>query len=590
MPFERQHAPKLEELNQLFKNYRFDSLVSVGALAAIYLAEQINLERKVVVKILPRRYSRNEAFIEAFRNEAKLVAKLNHQHLSLVHDSGLAGEYLYLVMDYVEGESLESVIKKNTLSHVKGAELILKLCSGVRHAHDRGVVHRNIKPSNIILSEGGGLELVDFGLAKQCGYLPIKDSVEDKVTEGFVAPEVIAAGAKVDLRSDIYAIGATLCFIVTGYDPIDLTNLQSERRHLLGPLYSVVVKAIRTDPSHRYENVDQLIEGIYDALGDDDYLKQTQLQLLRSEGVISGEVVRAVDEVETTKHERIVTPKESSNTSKRGIYFCERYHLKECILQASKTMLYKAEDVHMNRIVMLRLFSAENPTEWEEDFNDILSKLSRVEHPNIPKILDGGMYDSGAFIVYGWERGEHLEELIGEELSYENHFSMALQILDALEVAGHYGFNHYALNPFSVMREDRHCMSGRYLLMDVGVSEVLSLLHADNSFLHGVLNEWAAPEQFSGRVEGEKTVLYSFAQMLITLILKGHILAGKSESSIAKMHEDGFKVNLLDYREDLHEDFVNWLHKLSRPDVNQRFVTIRDARKALPKRPKSSRL
>ena len=592
MPFERAHAPEISELNQLFDNYDFKSLIAVGGMGAVYLAEQKSLERSVAVKILPRRYSRNKTFYDAFTNEAKTVAKLNHQNLVAIYDFGLKGEFPFLVMEYAFGQSLEVFIENELIGYKQAAQLILSLCSGVKHAHMRNVVHRDIKPANVILTSEGESKLVDFGIAKQCGYIPFKQGDAIFGTKGFAAPEMTHSPHLIEARSDIYAIGATLCQLVTGYTPDNLIQFGIEKRRLLGPLYPVVFKAIRTAPENRYQNIEALELAIREAL-ESEYtpvLEKQQVSLVIQDEMGQKPLYGDEPQTQSVEQQKELLLSGTTQSEQNDIYLGGRYKLVECLRQGSRSMVYRAEDQHMQRAVKIRLFFNEDQVAWSADFYRILGDLSRVEHPNIPKVLDGGMYDAGAFVVYGWEHGERIQDWLGKDLDYNSYYSLALQVLDALEVASHYGFHHSALNTFSILREERSFMSGRYLLMDVGVSEILDLIHEETSFLHGVRNEWAAPEQFKGAAEGERSTLYAFSQLLITLVIKGHPLVEKSVEEIAEMHRDGFRINMLEYRDDLPKAFIEWLHRLSEPNLEKRFQSLREARKALPPKPRSARI
>ncbi len=592
MPFERSHAPEIEELNELFDGYEFKSLIAIGGMGAVYLAEQKSLERSVAIKILPRRYSRSETFFEAFTNEAKIIAKLNHQNLVAIHDFGVVGELPYLVMEYASGQSLEQHIQEELLGVKEAAQIILKLCFGVRHAHNRDVVHRDIKPANIILTSDGEPKLVDFGIAKQCGYLPYTSGDLIMGTAGFAAPEMTRSPHLIDARSDIFAIGATLCQLLTGYTPDNLIKQEIDKRHLLGPLYPVVFRAIRTDPKMRFASIVELEDAIVEALehAEAKVKEVEEVSLTVTRGVAEKPLYNEETILNTSLAKREALLLGSVDEVDQDVVLAGRYRLFDCLRSGERVMVYRAQDLQMGRPVKLRLFFKSERPDWSVQFLEILADLTRVEHPNIPKILDGGLYEAGAFIVYAWENGERIQDWLDKEMDYESYYAIALQVMDSLEVASHYGFHHYSLNTFSVIREARSFSSGRYFLMDVGVSEVMALTTLDKKALPGVRTEWAAPEQFEGRVEGEKTTIYIFAQLMLTLVLRGHPLVGMELEDIKQSHKDGVKTDIGDYRDDLPGEFVEWLHRIAEPKVEKRFSTLREARKALPLRPSSVRL
>lgn len=588
MPFERKHAPKVKELNSLTQQYAFKALISVGGMGAVYLAKQVSLDRDVAIKVLPSRYSKDKVFLEEFKNEAQIIAKLNHHNLVSIHDFGLMGHFPYLVMEYACGPSLEKFIESELIIYRKAAHIILDLCTGIKHAHQREVVHRDIKPANIILTTDGDVKLVDFGIARKRGYIP--HQMGDKVmgTAGFAAPEVTESPEHIDRRSDVYAIGATICRLVTGHTPDTLIRDAIERRYLLGPLYPIVFQCIRTDPEMRYQSVEDLEAAIRSAL-DAEKLTASGRVLeasLIKEGDGETEAVFTEDSRASSFEEKkaILSSSVESATSTEVI-LAERYKLVSCLAEGSRMTVYKAEDLLMSRDVNVRLFFRNRERKWANDFMTLLGNLSCVEHPNIPKIFDGGLHKVGAFLLYGSLNGDNISKWVEEGISAKQTCNMASQILDALEVSSHYGFNHYTFNSFSIIREDRGLLPSRYLLTDVGVTEVLNLIHDDTSNsgnVPGVCNEWCAPELFFDVPAGEKTTIYIFGQLLISILSGGHPWVGMSIFDIMKKHEAGERIDLSGLKDQLSDEFIDWLSRMSEPKVEDRFASIREARLAIP--------
>lgn len=592
MPFERLHAPEIHELNELFEGYTFKSLLAIGGMGAVYLAIQDCLERPVAVKILPRRYSRDAMFFDEFSNEAKLIARLNHHNLVAIYDFGVKGELPFLVMEYANGQPMDKLIQVELIPYDRAAKILLGLLEGVKHAHKRGIVHRDIKPANIILTIEGDVKLVDFGIAKQCGYIPYEEGDIVMGTAGFAAPEVTLSPDHIDIRSDIYAAGATLCQMITGFTPDDLTEKAMEKRHLLGPLYPVVYKSIRSDANLRYQTVLEFEEALKEALKPLEKQDMDQTQLLKMEVGQTGQTVDLFKNSpkESSEQRRLLLHQQTATAiDQKPVILGGRYTLTDCIRQGSRTMVYLAKDLEMERAVKIRLFFKSDVTIWGEQFLELLAKLLQIEHPNIAKVFDGGLYDAGAFLVYSWDYGQYEDNLLDLGNSYEAYYTLAYQILDALEVASHYGFYHHALNTLSVIRDDQD-QGSDYMLMDVGVSEILQLIHDDKSTPPGVRHEWAAPEQFENNLQGEKSTVYGFSQLLLSVILKGHPLAEMSLEGIKKIYQEGFKWRVRDYKDDLPDAFCDWLDKLSEPALEDRFISIRAARKGMPEIPEAIRV
>ena len=202
-------------------SYKFESLLGVGAVAEVYLAIQEKLDRKVAIKILKPYLLENKITIARFEREAKTAAKLSHSNIIRIFDTGKDGDYHYIVMEYLE-ESLKDRMKLNP--HGKMAPgmalaIIGEIFKALDYAHFKGVLHRDIKPGNIMFRQDNNLVLVDFGIA---GVFDSPDQLTKSGvilgTVDYMSPEQCKS-QKVDGRSDIYSLGAVLFEMITGEKP-----------------------------------------------------------------------------------------------------------------------------------------------------------------------------------------------------------------------------------------------------------------------------------------------------------------------------------------------------------------------------------
>lgn len=259
-----------------------------GGQGVVYTATQVSTQRRVAIKVLHGGNGASARRVQRFRREAELVAKLNHPHIVKVYDSGLTPEGgAYLVMEYVEGASLAEVVKRGEYplgrEGVRGmVELVVKIAGAVEYAHQRAVIHRDLKPGNIVLGEGGEPRVLDFGLAKSFGGT---GEEAELTTEGqFVgslqwsAPEQLGGEHVADVRSDVYALGLILYAVVKGAPPYELKgdlgamvamlgsaearSLSESAPSVDGDLAAVCATALAREPERRYQSVREFGEDL----------------------------------------------------------------------------------------------------------------------------------------------------------------------------------------------------------------------------------------------------------------------------------------------------------------------------------------
>jgi len=283
LSFDRSQAPELEELSVILPAYEFKKLVAVGGMGAIYHAVQLSLDREVAIKILPKHFGQDPGFCQMFNEEARAMGKLNHKNLLSVFDFGNEKGYYYIVMEYVDGSSLHDAVGGRPVEDVQCAEIVRAVCDGLGHAHDAGILHRDIKPPNILLTMDCVPKVADFGLARDTSFFDQNEVVWG--TLGFTAPEVVANRRAVDATSDIYSLGAVLYFLLTARIPKEKRIPASLRVQSAIELDYIIDKAMHTDPAMRYASCAELKEDIELTL---EYLK-----VLKNQGMGQGEVITA---------------------------------------------------------------------------------------------------------------------------------------------------------------------------------------------------------------------------------------------------------------------------------------------------------
>ena len=254
-------APELEEVARLFPNYTVHSLIACGGMGAVYEATQTSLDRRVAIKILPREFSADEAFREGFEAEAKAMAKLNHPNLIGVYDFGDVDGMLFIVMEFVAGNSLFASSDGNQIEPSAAISIITAVCSGLTDAHNNGILHRDIKPSNILLDHNANPKIGDFGLARALER-EIQEGEQIFGTPGYTAPEVLEPPFTIDQRADIFSVGVMLHELLTGALPDADRRSASQICGCSFRLDPVIRKATHPDPNQRYKSCEEMAEAL----------------------------------------------------------------------------------------------------------------------------------------------------------------------------------------------------------------------------------------------------------------------------------------------------------------------------------------
>jgi serine/threonine protein kinase len=251
--------------------------LGAGAMAVVYKARQLSLDRIVAIKVLPKRFTENKEYVERFYKEGKAAAKLNHANIVQAIDVGEAGGYHYFVMEYVEGKTLyDDLSAGKVYGELEAINVIIQVAEALRHAHSVGLIHRDVKPKNIMINKEGIVKLADMGLARQTTDFEAAKMEKGKAygTPYYISPEQIRGEIDVDERADIYGLGATFYHLVTGRvpfmadDPMDVMrkHLKDELippDHLNTSLSSGVSEVIEVmmakNKKDRYSSVDELL-------------------------------------------------------------------------------------------------------------------------------------------------------------------------------------------------------------------------------------------------------------------------------------------------------------------------------------------
>ncbi|HJZ68426.1 MAG TPA: tetratricopeptide repeat protein [Blastocatellia bacterium] len=274
-------------VSQQLSHYRIIGKLGVGGMGEVFLAEDMKLERKVAIKMLPAKSLTDGHAKKRLFREAKAAATLDHPNICAIHEVSEEGDSLFIVMQYVDGATLSKKIKDNPLSPAEVVDIGIQVAGALVEAHSHGIIHRDVKPQNVIITPRGQVKVLDFGLAKQvrgAETLDVEARTESRLTEegqvvgtaGYMSPEQLR-GENIDARSDLFSLGVTLYECATGKPAfsgnsvIEISSqvLQVEpqrpsrvNQDVPRGLEEIILKAMAKDIQTRYQSADALLEDL----------------------------------------------------------------------------------------------------------------------------------------------------------------------------------------------------------------------------------------------------------------------------------------------------------------------------------------
>ena len=259
-------------------NYKTVSFIGAGAMGGVFKGWDIALERTVALKVISYKLAAQKVFRELFIKEARFVSKLDHPNIAHIYYTGDVNQILYFALEFVDGVTLAELIKKGeNLNTLKGLNYLIKICEALDFVRQKKIIHRDMKPTNIMINDQGIVKIVDFGVAKVVDVKAEKDKKEGMVGSPlYISPESIL-GRPLDHRSDIYSLGASFYHAFTGYPPFDgmtpdvvfrkhvkekLIPLRKRNPKVSNALGNIVGKMLAKKPENRYQDYKDIIKDL----------------------------------------------------------------------------------------------------------------------------------------------------------------------------------------------------------------------------------------------------------------------------------------------------------------------------------------
>ena len=267
-------------IGQVIGNYKIVEKIGEGGMGAVYRGVDTMLDREIAVKALRPELANNTSIVERFRAEAVTLAKLNHPNIAMLYSLLRQGDELFMILEYVRGETLDQILQRQgAISSQIAVPMFCQLLDGISYAHELGIVHRDIKPGNLMLTEKGILKVLDFGIARLLGSAHLTKAGNILGTLDYISPEQVR-GLETDARSDIYALGITFYEILTGRVPFQADSeyaLMTTQISQLPPpprnfnasipeaVEAAILRALAKNPDERFQNAGEFMDALLTA-------------------------------------------------------------------------------------------------------------------------------------------------------------------------------------------------------------------------------------------------------------------------------------------------------------------------------------
>jgi serine/threonine-protein kinase len=454
-------APVKDEKQVRIGEYLVTGKIGQGGIAEIFRGRQESLARDVAIKILSPNLLSDADIVRRFERESMVIAQLNHPNIVHVIDRGKAGNRYYFVMEYVDGASLREVIDSSRIPLETKLDMIVQVCKALDYAHKNGVIHRDIKPTNILVDKQGNARVADFGIAQIIGMSDTEMTGSDIImgTVAYMSPEQKISSTNVDQTTDIYAIGIMLYEILTGRKPQGHFKLPSETDPNLRGFDDIILKTLAQEPRDRYQSAVELKDAVLNQIGGGTGQNTTDYSLVGAESFMGK--CRYLDTIKETKFGSTILVENRAN---KRLYIIKKHSKGEVGRKEAKL-------------------------------------LSSLRNDNINPIYGSGGDARSTVVISEYAQGGSLADRMVRKYEWLDALKLAVQIATGINFAHKNNIVHGNLRPSNVLFDAHDIVK----LTDFGMP----------SHYEGKKN-WYAPPEFKPSKQGD---IYALGVILHQLLL-----------------------------------------------------------------------
>lgn len=399
-------------------DYTLTGKIGQGGVAVIYKGVQESLDREVAIKVLSTKMSNDEEIVRRFERESVVIGKLNHPNIVHVIDKGFAGGRYYFVMTYIEGTSFREVIDSDKINLRTKLDMMVQVCKALDYAHKNGVIHRDIKPTNILIDKQGNALVADFGIAQIVGS-PETEMTSSEIIMGtlaYMSPEQKISSTNVDQTTDIYAMGVILYEILLGKKPLGHFKLPSELDSNINSKFDKVIqKCLAPEAKDRYQRAVELKDDLLDAMNgtDTSHSPAEDISLTDSESFMGK--CRYLDTIKETRFSSTILVENRLN---KKLYVIKKH----------------CRGDHGRKEAKL---------------------LSSLKHKNIINIFGSGGDNKNTVIITEYASGGSLSDRMVRIYNWKDAFKIIFDIAAGLDHAHKNNIVHGNIRPSNILFDDK---------------------------------------------------------------------------------------------------------------------------------------
>jgi serine/threonine protein kinase len=525
-------------VGQRILHFRVIGKIGQGGMGEVYKAEDQKLGRLVALKLLPPEAAEDEKAKRRLLQEARAASALNHPNIVTIYSIEEAEGFTFIAMEYVEGQTLKSIIDKGAMEVSRLIELGAQVSEALGAAHAAGLIHRDIKPSNILVTASGQAKILDFGLAKLTQVTDQSLSGEATMsrltktgmivgTVAYMSPEQ-TRGEILDARTDIFSLGCVLYEAATGRVPSS------------GPSVLSVLHEIATvDPPAPSTISSSVPQGL------DSIIKRALVKDREQRYSSAAEMAAAL----------------------RGLTFANRYQILRELGRGGMGVVYLAYDPVLEREVAIKIIPPELLTpEAIERFKREARVVAKMDHPAVVGIYDIGEHEGSLFLIMPFAKGSNLRTFLREgSLSLGDVIEIGVQVAEALEYSHSQGVVHRDIKPENILVYRSESEGLRLRVTDFGLAVATSTenrLTRTGSFVGTIA--YLSPEQLSTKTVDNRSDIYSLGIVLYECLVGQPPFTGEVQSilyRIAHENPDPLRLRGADVREELENIILQCLEK-----------------------------